>query len=148
MAQLVKIITMSNGIIIDHSTPRKFILTVSLSQHLTGIPIAKVIKADWNKAKARDVANLIENVGFNLDPEDVPGTLKALKSKLEGRSWDGIILGWCIRGHVEFTTLFEKVVVTCFEVMRLTPHTKIMFCTGPDNLVETVLRNFPVEGSS
>ena len=33
----------------------------------------------------------------------------------------------------------------CCKVKKLQSQMKIMFSTGPDNLVETVSRNFPVE---
>ena len=99
--------------------------------------------ADWDKEKARNVKDSFRNVGLDLNPNDVDGTLQALREELNTRSWDGIILGWCIRGHVEFTELFEEVVGICFEFMKTEPHVAIMFSTGPNNLVETVLRTFP-----
>ncbi|TVY17516.1 hypothetical protein LARI1_G004667 [Lachnellula arida] len=136
---------MSNNTTSNHTSSRKSILIIGLSQHLTGSLIEKAIKADWAKEKAHGMADSFDNIGFNLDPNDIPGTLKALKHELEGRSWVGILLGWCIRGHVEFTLLFEGVHSVCCEAVKAAPRTKIMFSTGPDNLVETVVRNFPVE---
>ncbi|TVY88095.1 hypothetical protein LAWI1_G007537 [Lachnellula willkommii] len=136
---------MSNNNANNHASSRKSILVISISQHLTGSPVENAIKADWAKEKAHGIADSFDNIGFNLDPKDVPATLKALKHELERRSWDGIILGWCIRGHVEFTLLFEEVHSVCCEAVKVAPRTKIMFTTGPDNLVETVVRNFPVE---
>ena len=121
------------------------ILVVSVSKYLNGNPIAKGITADWSKAKAHSVASSFENVGFDLNPNDVAATLRDLRNILEERLWDGVILGWCVRGHVEFTVLFEKLIELCFDVKLRTPRMKIMFSTGPDNLVETALRNFPVE---
>ncbi|TVY39610.1 hypothetical protein LOCC1_G005831 [Lachnellula occidentalis] len=121
---------------------RKSILTISLSQHLIGSPIEKAIEADWAKEKAYGIIHSFVNVGFNLDPTDVLGALKALKYELGERTWDGIIIGWCIRGNVEFTLLFEQVHSACCEVA---PRAKIMFSTGSDNLVETVVRNFPMK---
>jgi hypothetical protein len=63
---------------------------------------------------------------------------------MEGRSWDGVLIGWCTGGHVEFTVLFEEIVMMYFKAKKLSQLMKIMFSTGPDNLVETVSRNFPV----
>lgn len=136
---------MINDNVINHRPTRKTILTLSLSQHLTGVPVEKVIKADWDKEKAHNIRDAFENVGFNIDPQDVPGTLSALDHELKGRYWDGIIVGWCTRGHVEFTLLFEEIVARCCEVMKSAPQTKMMFSTGPDNLVETVARNFVMD---
>jgi hypothetical protein len=135
---------MSNDSLSDGSSARKSILVVNLGQHLTGVPVEKVIQAEWEKEKAHNISSFFDNNGFNLDPRDVPSTLKALRHKLEERSWDGLLLGWCVRGHVEFTLLFEELVTLCCEVQKSAPQMKIMFPTGPDNLVETVARNFPV----
>lgn len=130
----------------NNSSAPKSILVLSISQYLAGNPIAKSIEADWAKEKAHKVKHLFNNVGFDVDPIDVEGTLEAVRHQLEGRTWDGICIGWCIRGHVEFTVLFEKLVALCFEVVKSAPQTRIMFSTGPDNLVETALRNFPEAG--
>jgi hypothetical protein len=133
---------MDNISISKISTTRKSILVLSVSQYLTSVPISEGIRADWGNEKARNITDLFDNVGFDLDPKDVPSTLKALKHELEGRSWDGIILGWCIRGHVEFTLMFEEIVAMCCEVIKSAPQTKLLFSTGPNNLVATVSRNF------
>lgn len=54
------------------------------------------------------------------------------------KKWDGVIVGWCIRGNVEHTELFEKVVQMCYGA----DGRKLMFSKGPDDLVNTVRRNF------
>ncbi|KAG9228528.1 hypothetical protein BJ875DRAFT_339459, partial [Amylocarpus encephaloides] len=69
-------------------------------------------------------------------------SLNALKQKLEKQAWGDIILGRCIRGHVESTVLFEEVIELYGEVKREAPKMKFI-ATGSDSLVETVLRNFP-----
>lgn len=117
-------------------------LTVSMSRHLTGHPINDVIAKDWSKAVADQVSRF-DNVGFDFDGEDVPGALALLKEALAGHPWDGVLVGWCIRGKPEHTVIFEDVMALCTEVTRVRPETKIFFCTGPDNLVEATLRNFP-----
>ncbi|KAK9325349.1 hypothetical protein V1517DRAFT_314673 [Lipomyces orientalis] len=135
---------MSNNDESSGSTSRKAILILSASHHLVGHPVSEVIKSDWEKEKARDVAEKFDNVGFTVDLTDVPGTLKALQQTLQTRSWDGVMVGWCTRGHVEFTVLFEKMVAVIVRQTLLQPELKIMFCAGPDDLVETTIRNFPV----
>ena len=136
---------MGNDNLSNSSLARKSILTISASRHLVNVPVEEAIKADWAQEKARAMADSFENIGFNLDPNDVSSTLTALRKELEGRSWDGVLLGWCVRGHVEFTLLFEELVTLCCEVQKSVPQMKIMFSTGPDNLVETVARNYPAE---
>lgn len=68
-----------------------------------------MIAKDWAKPKADDgVRERFENVGFAVDPLDGEGTLKALEKVLGEREWDGVLVGWCTRGHVEFvSSLFE-----------------------------------------
>ncbi|RDW58425.1 hypothetical protein BP5796_12355 [Coleophoma crateriformis] len=125
------------------STTRKAILVLSASQNLVGHSVHEVVKADWAKDKARGVAEKFDNVGFTVDPTDVPGTLEALQQTLQARSWDGVLVGWCTRGHVEFTVLFEQIVAVIVQQVILQPQLKIMFSSGADNLVETTVRNFP-----
>ena len=118
------------------------ILSISASQHLTGHPIDDVIRKDWQKADEASKARF-HNSGFDIDPTDVSNTLRALRKTIKSDRWDGLLVGWCLRGHVEFTELFEEVVSACVDEVKSSPDTKIMFCSGPDNLFETTVRNFP-----
>jgi hypothetical protein len=118
------------------------ILTISLSRHLTGHPITDIITKNWSQAPA-DQASRFNNIGFDFDGKNVTGALVQLKETLAGHTWDGILVGWCIRGKPEHTVIFEGVMAACIEFMRVHPETKVLFCTGPDNLVEATLRNFP-----
>lgn len=126
------------------SDARKAILVLSASEYLSGHPISKAVKADWEREKAHGIAEKFDNVGFAVDPTDAAGTLKALQETLHSRSWDGVILGWCIRGHVEFTVLFEEIVAVVVGQVVLQPELKVMFSVGPEDLVQTTIRNFPV----
>ncbi|OKL55396.1 hypothetical protein UA08_09339 [Talaromyces atroroseus] len=123
---------------------RKSILILSASQYLSGRPISEVVKADWVKDKARDIADKFDNVGFTVDPTNVPETLECLQKTIQGNAWDGVIFGWCTRGRVEFTVLFEKMVSVVFRQASVQPELKIMFCEGPQDLVQTTRRNFAV----
>jgi hypothetical protein len=114
------------------------ILTVSLSYYLTGHRLEDVIKKDWTKSP--DQAKRFMNVAFDFDGENVPTALHELKEKLLHQHWDGILVGWCIRGKPQHTTIFEDVIELC---RSLPQETKILFCTGPDDLMQTTLRNFP-----
>lgn len=126
------------------STARKSILVLSASQYLAGRSVSETIKADWGKEKAAHFADKFDNVGFAVDPTNESGVLESLQETMKGRAWDGIIVGWCIRGHVEFTTLFEKIIAVLVGQTHAQPDLKIMFSTGPDDLVQTTIRNFSV----
>ncbi|KAF2163539.1 hypothetical protein M409DRAFT_26150 [Zasmidium cellare ATCC 36951] len=126
---------------IQNGTTPKNILTVSLAKHLTGEPVADVIAQDWKKASAATTRNFT-NVGFDVDFHNFDHTLEDLRTSLHEREWDGILVGWCLRGKPAHTEMFERVVGVCFEELKV-ERTKVMFCTGPDDLVHTVQRNFP-----
>jgi hypothetical protein len=134
-----------------HSSLRKSILVLSASLHLNGNPVSLTISTDWSKPSALPFTPFFENVPFDIDPADHSATLNALNTALESRRWDGVLIGWCVRGHAEFTELFEEIVGVCVRYVAKEKgektETKIMFSTGPNNLVETVVRNFPVDGA-
>lgn len=125
------------------------VLTVSLSRHLNGRDINTGLEHQWSESKVpASTAFRFSNVGFNLDANG--DNLEELKGVLEKREWSGVILGWCVRGHIEFTELFESVVAVCVDyvVQRKqdnidTKEPKLIFCRGPDDLVNATLRNFP-----
>lgn len=114
------------------------ILTVSLSYYLTGHRLNDVIENDWSKHP--DQISRFENVAFDFDGGNVPVAMKELKEIMLHQQWDGILIGWCIRGKPENTAIFEDLIALC---RMLRPETKVIFCTGPDNLVEATLRGFP-----
>ncbi|KAM0242958.1 hypothetical protein ACHAP5_007068 [Fusarium lateritium] len=129
------------------------VLTVSLSRHLNGRDINSGLEHQWSESKVpASTASRFSNIGFNLDANGE--NLEELKIVLKERDWSGIILGWCVRGHIEFTELFESVVSVCtdYVVQRKRGNVggeepKLIFCRGPDDLVNATLRNFPVDTS-
>lgn len=127
------------------------ILTLSLARHLVGHDISTVLDKAWSDPKVSTaVSSHFDNVGYNLDPTPTEASLTQLNKALQERRWDGVMLGWCVRGHPEFTELYEAVVTACLEE-TIRRHKedgtkpKIMFCTGPQDLVNATLRNFPVD---
>lgn len=136
----------------DNLTPTS-VLTVSLARYLVGHDIADVIEQDWRSKATPQQQLAFDNQGFNLDPSDEEGTLQALKEKLRAKRWDGVIVGWCTRGNKKFTVLFEKVVsLVVNEVVRREKSgdgsLRLMFCDGPDDLVNATLRTFGSEYES
>lgn len=119
---------------------RKSILTLSIAKYLNGTPIQKGIEKAWVNTDDATRARF-DNVGFDVDPVNVPDTLVQLRSVLRERPWDGVIVGWCCRGNPEKTELFEELVNTCVD--EKAEGTKMMFCTGPTDLLQATLRSFP-----
>jgi len=119
---------------------RKAILTISLANHLHGTPIQGQLDSEWAMKTSSETRERFDNVGFDLDPAD----LVPLYRVLAERTWDGVLIGWCSRGYPERTELFENVVDACAEEIREGKGMKLLFCTGPTNLVEATMRSFPV----
>jgi hypothetical protein len=118
------------------------VLTVSLSKHLTGHPIDDVLDSNWRTADEA-TQQRFNNVGFDFDPTNVPRTLESLRDTLKRQEWDGVLLGWCLRGYAERTELFEEVANVVVDEIRSKPDTKLIFCTGPKDLYNATMRNFP-----
>ncbi|CVK85230.1 hypothetical protein FPRO06_07623 [Fusarium proliferatum] len=125
------------------------ILTISLARHLHGYGIAESLQVQWSETKVpASTSSRFTNIGFDLDAQG--GNLDELESQLREREWGGIIVGWCSRGNIEFTELFESVVTVCVDYIVKTKkgdmsrkEPKLIFCRGPDDLVNATLRNFP-----
>ncbi|KAM5364360.1 hypothetical protein ACJZ2D_011557 [Fusarium nematophilum] len=134
------------------SSPPVSILTISLSRHLVGHGIEHVLEQQWSAPEVpASATSRFSNVGFNLDANG--SNLEDLHKLLHEDKWGGIIIGWCTRGHVEFTELFESVVALCvdYTVDRRqgdapSKEPRLIFCRGADDLVNATLRNFPLEG--
>ena len=118
------------------------VLTVSAAKSLTGEPVAEVAEKDWQKANAATKARF-NNVGFDIDLDDFTHALQGIRKTVRSQPWDGILVGWCMRGYPERTEQFEQIMALLFEELREVPKTKVMFSTGPENLYETTVRNFP-----
>jgi hypothetical protein len=131
------------------ATSRKTkILVISAARHLAGHDVEEVLDHQWSPSNVpNDVSARFDNVGFNLKVNDHETTLKELRRTLSDTEWDGILVGWCIRGHAELTELFEPIINTCVDHVvekRAGPGgPRLYFCSGPDDIVNATLRNFP-----
>ncbi|KAK3058806.1 hypothetical protein LTR09_000371 [Extremus antarcticus] len=128
---------------------QKHILTVGLTKYLTGNTISSAIDADWTAKVDPATRKQFNNVGFDIDPNDFPESLRDLRQTLHSQEWDGVLIGWCTRGYAERTELFEQVMNVCVdETTRGAKgsRARLIFSTGPTNLAETTLRSFPVLG--
>ncbi|KAL6354847.1 hypothetical protein LRP88_12204 [Fusarium phalaenopsidis] len=127
------------------------VLTISLARHLVGHSITEVLEQQWDPTKVpTSTTSRFSNIGFDLDVNGA--NLEDLRKVLTERQWSGIIVGWCTRGHVEFTELFESVVAICVDYIverkqgnASAKEPKLMFCRGADDVVNATLRNFPLE---
>ena len=80
-------------------------------------------------------------VGYQVDATAVNAAdvdLQGFQDFLKGRTWNGIMIGWGIRGVQEHTGLFEKLVNLIIADVKPTP--KFIFSTKPDGFVDAIRR--------
>ncbi|KAI8713448.1 hypothetical protein NCS52_01289500 [Fusarium sp. LHS14.1] len=148
---IINIITTKKLFSIMASSDSIPVLTISLARHLVGHSITKVLEHQWDPAKVpTSTTSCFSNVGFDLDVNGA--NLEELRKVLAERQWSGIIVGWCTRGHVEFTELFESVVAICVDYIverrqgnASAKEPKLIFCRCADDVVNATLRNFPLD---
>lgn len=75
----------------------KSILATWLARYLHGHDIATYLKNDWSSKVTPSQRQRFDNQGFNLDPTHLEDTLAAFKDTLQGKDWDGVIVGWCTK---------------------------------------------------
>jgi hypothetical protein len=97
--------------------------------------IKKAVFASIQQAKEAgfDVSNIA------LDPSDVDDSSKRLEEKLKSQQWDGLLIGFGIRGNKDYTELFEAAVNLAKDV---SPGMRLLFGKAPDDLYATLQRNF------
>ncbi|KAF5556989.1 hypothetical protein FNAPI_5566 [Fusarium napiforme] len=125
------------------------ILTISLARYLHGYGASESLAEQWSEAKVpASISSRFTNIGFDLNEHGA--NLGELESQLKEREWGGIIVGWCSRGAIEFTELFESIVTICVDYIVETKkgdtslkEPKLIFCRGPEDVVNATLRNFP-----
>lgn len=124
----------------------KNILTVSAAKSLHGTPIAGTIETEWASKTSLVTRSHFNNTGFDFILQEPGQSLLELRKTLSSQHWDGVLVGWCIRGmSVDRTEIFEGVMQEVVDAAREQKDLKTMFCRGPTDLVGATLRNFPVD---
>jgi len=59
--------------------------------------------------------------------------------KLRSKRWDGVIVGFGVRGNPKLTDVFEALVNTASKIL---PGIKFGFASAPDDVFPCVVRNF------
>ena len=86
-----------------------------------------------------------QDAGYEVIPKQFPPetlsstALPEAKELLGSKKWDGLIVGFGIRGVPECTEFFENLVNAAREIV---PGTPLGFNTRPDDIYECVVRNF------
>lgn len=74
---------------------------------------------------------------FFLGPEQ---GMTPLIDELKGKNWDGVLVGFGVRGNPDLTVFFEQIVNTAREHA---PAAKLLFNSSPESTVDAVKRWFP-----
>ena len=102
---------------------------------MTGGQIVELVKADLKRAADEG----FDCTPIYLNPADLHGTLHTVRQTLKEQPWDGVSIGFGVRGSVEFTELFEGAVNA---VREIRPEAKMMFATAPDGIFDAIMRIF------
>ncbi|EMC97182.1 hypothetical protein BAUCODRAFT_32921 [Baudoinia panamericana UAMH 10762] len=129
------------------ASTRKAILTATFGQYVKDDPAALARFGGEDKIKQMVAASVKQanDAGFDisniaLNPKDLQDSIERLAATLKDKQWDGFLIGFGIRGGKEHTPLFEAAVNTAQEVA---PRTRMLFGNAPDDLYNTLQRNFP-----
>ena len=75
---------------------------------------------------------------YYVDPEN-ENLIDELRAKIqEKKTWYGVAVGFGVRGHMEHTPLFEKIINTALAEIKPTP--KLLFPLGPEDTYNAVKR--------
>jgi hypothetical protein len=129
------------------SQGRKSILVVGLGRNMpesfntTDDEIRKLVEADAERAKS---------LGFDCEPlylsaDGADDAIRSLKQALQRQHWDGLSIGFGVRGRKEYTKMFEDLVNAAVEV-KGGAGMKFLFSTEPDGIVNAIRRTFPGVG--
>ncbi|KAH8757290.1 hypothetical protein F5883DRAFT_568536 [Diaporthe sp. PMI_573] len=80
--------------------------------------------------------------GFTLyfaDSRDTGAALPAIRELLRGSAWDGVSIGFGLRGAIEYTALFEDIVNTVVAEAQ-GPVPKLMFTSSTTDIYDAAIR--------
>ena len=89
--------------------------------------------------QAETTGYIVEIKQVRADPDTFPVALQEIKEILRSKHWDGLIIGFGLRGWPKYTEFFEDLVNATIEI---TPRSRLCFNSTPDDLYETIVRNF------
>lgn len=125
----------------------KRILTIGLAQAPASADAAhkKMIGSpEGHNMRLQTMKKQGKEAGFDLTlvaakPGDFPTYLREVQELLKSQSWDGIMIGFGVRGTVEYSQFFQDLVNASRE---LRPEVKMAFNTSPQDIVECAQRSF------
>lgn len=97
------------------------------------------VKQEVDRELGRLRAAGFEFTLYFADSKDTGAALPAITELLRGSTWDGVSIGFGIRGAVEYTALFEDIVnVVVAEAQGSVP--KFMFTSSTTDIYDAAIR--------
>jgi len=126
------------------SAPLKNVLAIGVRGLASWTPkeAETLFKAEVEKARKAGFALELHQMQLEQPQQQI---LDELARRLQQRTWDGVALGFGIRGDRDATPLFEKAVNMAVAGVRPTP--RLAFPVLPDKIVEAFERVFPESSS-
>lgn len=102
------------------------------------------IRRSITEQRALALAAGFDVVACTFDPSSSRAAVAdVIREKARERQWDGVMLGFGIRGDPAMTELFEVAVNTCVQEMRPAP--RFAFNVTPTTAVQAIVRSFSAE---
>lgn len=98
----------------------------------------EIIKQGVEKSKQAITAAGYFVQDFYVGPND---SLDGLKKELESRSWDGVMIGFGVRGNPKHTVFFEALVNLAKDSA---PSAKLLFNSSPQTTMDALQRQLPI----
>lgn len=113
------------------------ILKESSSQDPAYSPERVKQEVDQELARLREAG--FESTLYFADSKDIEATMPAVKSLLRDSTWDGVSVGFGLRGAREYTALFEDIVNSVITETR--GHVpKLMFTSSTTDIYDAAIR--------
>ncbi|KAG6358019.1 hypothetical protein INS49_013903 [Diaporthe citri] len=124
------------------TTPRRKILGIGIlkessSQNPSYSPERVNQEVDKELARLREAG--FEFTLYFADSKDTGAALPAVKELLRGSAWDGVSIGFGLRGAIEYTALFEDIVNAVVSEAE-GPVPKLMFTSSTTDIYDAAIR--------
>lgn len=107
-----------------------------------GLVLAPSPAASAMQTAVKAAIKQAHEVGYRAETYAVDITdgdhMETFRGFLKERTWDGVMIGWGIRGALEHTELFEKLVNGVLAYVKPTP--KFVFSLKPDGFIDAIQR--------
>ena len=94
-------------------------------------------RIDASAKQAREAGYDLEMA--QIETAEFPSELEKVKERLRSKPWDGVVVGFGVRGNPKLTDIFEGLVNAASEIL---PGVKFGFASSPEDAFPCITRNF------